>query len=218
MGTAERRERERLRRQNQILDAAEEVFSRKGFKSATIDEVAESAELSKGTIYLYFKSKEHLLLGIDLRGTRVLTEKFVRASAAADSGLEKTMEIGRAYIEFSQEYPSYFVAMSYKDYLDQDALKDLDDDPLAQQCLSAEQAALGVLVDAIELGKSDGTIRPDLDSWETAIQLWAQSNGAILMHNSVGRHFHEKHGLRENFLLVGFFDFVHRSISNNQNT
>ena len=76
MGIAERREREKQRRRNDILDAAEHVFFEKGLKSATMDEVAEEAELSKGTLYLYFKSKEDLYLGITERALTVLKQMF----------------------------------------------------------------------------------------------------------------------------------------------
>ena len=67
MGIAERREREKDQRRNTILDAAEKVFFSQGINLATMDGVAEEAELSKGTLYLYFKSKEELFLGIACR-------------------------------------------------------------------------------------------------------------------------------------------------------
>lgn len=46
---------------NRILEAAMAVFSRDGFRYATIQDVAEAAGVGKGTIYLYFTSKEDLL-------------------------------------------------------------------------------------------------------------------------------------------------------------
>jgi hypothetical protein len=49
MGTAERTERARRRRCNEILDAAGEVFFEKGLKEATMDDVTQRVELSKGT-------------------------------------------------------------------------------------------------------------------------------------------------------------------------
>ena len=77
MGIAERKEREKLQRRKDIIDAAEKVFFYRGFESATMDEIAEKVELSKGTLYLYFKSKEEAckfaqenekrLLGIEIR-------------------------------------------------------------------------------------------------------------------------------------------------------
>jgi AcrR family transcriptional regulator len=51
-------------RRAQILGAALEVFSRRGFHGATIREIAGSAGLAEGTIYLYFPSKQDLLRGV----------------------------------------------------------------------------------------------------------------------------------------------------------
>ena len=53
MGIAERKAREKLIRHQQILDAAYEVFNQVGFFAATMDQIAERAELAKGTIYIY---------------------------------------------------------------------------------------------------------------------------------------------------------------------
>ncbi len=51
-------------RKSQILNAAEEVFTKKGFDEARMDDIAEQTGLSKGTLYLYFKSKEDLIFAI----------------------------------------------------------------------------------------------------------------------------------------------------------
>jgi len=67
MGIAERKERERQKRRAEIVKAAEQVFFTRGFEKSTMDDIAERAELSKGTLYLYFKSKEELLFLIQFR-------------------------------------------------------------------------------------------------------------------------------------------------------
>ncbi len=51
-------------RKAQILNAAEDVFTKKGFSEARMDDIAEETGLSKGTLYLYFKSKEDLIIAI----------------------------------------------------------------------------------------------------------------------------------------------------------
>ena len=56
-----RRERRIAARQAQILDAAESVFSQKGYERATTREIAEAADVSEGTLYNYFSSKSDLL-------------------------------------------------------------------------------------------------------------------------------------------------------------
>ena len=60
MKTLSRRERNRLERQNRILDAAIKVFAESGFPGASMDEIARHAGLSKPTLYQYFPSKEAL--------------------------------------------------------------------------------------------------------------------------------------------------------------
>ncbi|HLW47097.1 MAG TPA: TetR/AcrR family transcriptional regulator [bacterium] len=51
-------------RRGQILRAALDVFSRRGFHGATIREIASTAGLAEGTIYLYFASKQDVLRGV----------------------------------------------------------------------------------------------------------------------------------------------------------
>ncbi len=59
-----RRERERIRRRQEILDAARAVFASKGFTEATLDDVALRAEFGKGTLYNYFENKEALFVSV----------------------------------------------------------------------------------------------------------------------------------------------------------
>jgi TetR/AcrR family transcriptional regulator len=62
----ERRERERAQRIESILEAAKKVFFPKGYVKATMDEIALEAEISKPTIYQYFKSKDDLFFSLML--------------------------------------------------------------------------------------------------------------------------------------------------------
>jgi TetR/AcrR family transcriptional regulator, repressor of fatR-cypB operon len=55
-----RKERERLFKRQEIVNAARTVFASRGFSAATLDEIAEKAEFGKGTLYNYFQSKEEL--------------------------------------------------------------------------------------------------------------------------------------------------------------
>src|SRR3954466_12327894 len=66
-----RREERRLLHQDlsrtQLLDAAEEVFGRKGFHETTLKQVAELAEFSVGSVYSFFDNKDDLFLHVFLR-------------------------------------------------------------------------------------------------------------------------------------------------------
>jgi AcrR family transcriptional regulator len=67
VAVAERREREREARREAILDAAEELTAEVGYEALRMDAVAVAAELSKGTLYLYFANKEALCAGVATR-------------------------------------------------------------------------------------------------------------------------------------------------------
>jgi AcrR family transcriptional regulator len=67
----ERKKRITARRQEQILHAAMDVFSRKGYTAATIPDIARSAGLAVGTIYLYFPNKRELFVAV-IRGLMTL--------------------------------------------------------------------------------------------------------------------------------------------------
>ena len=67
MGIRERKQREKERRRQQIMVAAKRVFVKKGYGRATMESIAKEAELSAGTLYLYFKNKSELWATLSLR-------------------------------------------------------------------------------------------------------------------------------------------------------
>lgn len=76
-----RRKREKLQRRQDILDAAKKVFADDGFDNANLDDIAARCELSKGSIYYYFASKEDLFLS-------VLEEGFEEFSSELDKAIQ----------------------------------------------------------------------------------------------------------------------------------
>src|SRR3569623_1500402 len=64
-----------------ILSAAEIIFARHGFFAAKVSDVAKEAGVADGTIYLYFKSKDDLLISLFERRMLELTEALQAASA-----------------------------------------------------------------------------------------------------------------------------------------
>jgi len=67
MGIKERKVREKERRRQQIIVAAKRIFSAKGFNKSTMEDIAEEAEISPGTIYIYFKNKDELYASLSIR-------------------------------------------------------------------------------------------------------------------------------------------------------
>lgn len=78
-----RTEAEREERMQAIRAAALDVFAAKGFAAARLDDVAAAAGVAKGTIYLYFKSKEDLLEAIVKSTIGVMLDGFEQSVAAS---------------------------------------------------------------------------------------------------------------------------------------
>jgi AcrR family transcriptional regulator len=209
MGTAERREREKEERRNSILDAAEKVFFSKGVREATMDDIAEEAEVSKGTIYLYFGSKEEVYLGIDLRALKILKGMFESVLASGAPGIEKVRAIGRAYHEFSQRYPDYFEAMLHFD-AEVAMLEEIG--PVGLECHREGMGVLGLVAEAVRIGMQDGTIRSDLDPMKTAVLLWAQTDGVIRIVARKCGHLREFENMDIQNLIEDFFTFIYGAL------
>ena len=91
MGIKERKEREKERRRQQILVSAKRVFSEKGFNKATMEDIATDAELSPGTLYLYFKNKEELYASLSLRILQYLNIRVDHVNGEED--LDSTQKL-----------------------------------------------------------------------------------------------------------------------------
>jgi AcrR family transcriptional regulator len=165
MGIAERRQREKDKRRKEIVLAAEKVFFAKGFENTTIDDIASAAELSKGTIYLYFEGKEDLHDAVVFRGVKLLSGMFREAVDREDTGLGKVRAIGEAYARFFREHEDYFNALLRFQTHKQEVLG--SDDPMM------------LVIDALRTGIDDGSIRQDIDPVKMAILLWGETTGVM---------------------------------------
>ncbi len=182
MGTTERREREKEQRRNEIINSAERVFFSKGIENSTMDEIAEDAELSKGTLYLYFKSKEELFHAICGRAGKKLLGMFEESIKDKKSGLLKVKSIGQAFYDFSQIYPEYYEVIKRAD-----SMKVCDCENLHEAKKAKEQGeeTLGLLKKCVNEGINDGSIRSELDTEITSIMLYGMSKGVIQIMNEV---------------------------------
>jgi TetR/AcrR family transcriptional regulator len=107
-----RREREKLSRRAEILQAAWEVFASKDYGSATIDQIAEAAELSKGTLYLYFQNKADIFLSTVEMGLEMISSIIQETTSSIDDPVAGLKEIIKRLLDFSEENAGFFKIMS----------------------------------------------------------------------------------------------------------
>ena len=179
MTTAQRRAREKARRQQEILEAAKEVFFEKGIHRTTVDDVAAQAEISKGTVYLYFQSKESILAHLLLEGLHILLAELETAYAPheplpAEQHLRQLVE---AYWQFSQTYPEYFRLLLA---LDRGRFRERVAGEMYQQIVTESTRGLELAAKAIEQGAEQGAFIAD-DPLLAAGVLWGALNGSLIV-------------------------------------
>ncbi|MBW2545203.1 MAG: TetR/AcrR family transcriptional regulator [Deltaproteobacteria bacterium] len=113
MGSTERRQREKEQRREQILDTARSLLFKKGIDATSMNQIARNAELSVGTLYLYFKNKESLFAALQEEGLTLLCDKIKEESEKGSTPREKLERVALAYLDFSEEHRKYSDIINY---------------------------------------------------------------------------------------------------------
>jgi len=210
---AERRGEEKERRRAEILDAAESLYATKGWDVVTVEQVARRARLSRPLVYVYFRDKEDLLFAIGERAMTVLHERFAAAISGPLSGMARVEAIGRAYMAYAHEFPHYF------DFCSRFQAHSKSPDPTSNEggCLLAGDNAIGMVVQAIELGIQDGSIRPDVGAPVLlAMTLWAFTHGIIQLAMAKGEDL-SRHGISIGDFTNNAFDLLRYMAQSKEN-
>ena len=180
VGIAERRRREKQERHAAILRAAESVFRSRGVSDATMDDIARAAEVSKGTLYLYFQNKDHLFLAI---ANQFLEELIatIRVLPLQGTGFERAQRVFRTYAEFAQRHSARCkTSMSWvlSGYSVAEGSEGLD------RYRQLVEELYRLFSEAIDAGKKDGSVASDLETAELVVQIWAGTFGVLTLQMS----------------------------------
>ena len=161
-------------RKSQIINAAEDVFTKKGFDEARMDDIAEETGLSKGTLYLYFKSKDDLIIAIL---DRIFQREF-KAFEGMDFSVRSAVETINTFVDTVARdiklmlrlmpVAYEFLALAFRNKTVQKALK------------VYVNRYMNILVPIIENGIASGEFK-EVDSTEVAIAMGAVLEGTILI-------------------------------------
>src|SRR4030095_13425396 len=174
---AERRQEEKERRRDEIVEAAEELYRELGWGAVTMDSVARRARLSRALVYVYFKDKQDLHFAIAARALDMLRQRFTEATARARTGMDKVEACGRAYMAYAQEFPHFFDACAR---LEMHAADGSEPSPQAAPCVECGKRVHDVVVEALATGQRDGSIRGDIGNLEVVSRvLWGFMHGLI---------------------------------------
>jgi AcrR family transcriptional regulator len=178
MGIIERKKREKERRRQEIINAAEHLFFSKGIHQTSMEDIARKAELSKGTLYLYFESKEDLQFAIFRKGSEILYKYMTDKLSNVTSGLEKIIQLGRSFIEFSIQQKNYFSLFKYFETSNLNFLK-IKRNQIEKYI--TKESPLALVYQSVKEGLSDGSIKGNYSAPVLATTLWTQLLGLLIV-------------------------------------
>lgn len=162
-------------RREDLIDAAEAVFSTGSFESATVDTIAQRCGVAKGTVYRYFKTKQDLYLAVAARGMQTLLEMLREAPDAPD-GRRQLEAYLRVYAAFSRKERPYFDAFCFFNAAEVDFSAP---SPALTDCMTLYAEVLGLLAGALTRGAGDGTLQPPDNGAKTVALLAMATTGFL---------------------------------------
>jgi AcrR family transcriptional regulator len=100
-------------RHGEVLQAARRIFARLGYSAANVEDIAKEAGMAKGTIYLYFKSKEEIFAAVFGNDIESLTDRTIEAMSAVETFGDRLMvflNLRLAYLRDNQDFVRMYFA------------------------------------------------------------------------------------------------------------
>ena len=183
MGLEERRKREKENRKNAILKAARKLFFDKGFRNVTVESIAKKAELSKGSVYLYFKSKEEIYTQILLGDIDKFHKVIANLMQEGQSSSVMLMGLANIYADFFMNDRELFrIMMNYMLNIDHMNLPEEIDHLIVK----ATNKTIDIIEEIFMIGIRSGEFPPYIDLRQKRNAIWGLLNGTISLHLFTG--------------------------------
>ncbi len=170
---------EKNNKYHQILEAAVKVFARQGFHQSTVAQIAREARVADGTIYLYFKNKDDILVQFFSFRAKQIFESFRKEVDRAQTSADKLRNLVRRHLaEFQRDRDG---AVVYQVETHQNSRM------AEAQIREMSQMYRDLISEIVEQGQQEGSIRKDLyvglvkrfiiGAVDEVINTWLHSDG-----------------------------------------
>ena len=139
---------------HRILEAAVMVFAEQGFYQSTISHIAREAGVADGTIHLYFKNKDDILVQFFTYKTKQVFDLFREEVSKAENAVEKLRNLIRRHLEEFQRDKNMAIVYQAETHQNSRAA-----DP---QIREMSKMYLDIVSEIVALGQADGSMRKDL--------------------------------------------------------
>jgi TetR/AcrR family transcriptional regulator len=187
-------------KKNFILLAAEKIMTNKGINGLNMDLVAQETNFAKGTLYLYFKSKEEILAHLTIKARQLLLDKFQRSIKGISNEVEQLKAVLWANFYFGQKNKLYYELLSF--YEVNNSLKETEE-------LKESIAGLAIFITKIvEDGKSKNLIKPTANARELVYILWATNVGMMQLISVRGQALKRDFGIAAKTIYNSYINSI----------
>jgi AcrR family transcriptional regulator len=170
-------------RKNTILKAARRLFFDRGFKSVTVDSIAAKAEVSKGSIYLCFESKEEIYAQILISDNIALYERIKNFSHTEASATQLLLEFARIYVDYFLNNNELFrILMTFMMQTSQMNLTEKQNNEL----IRSTNQNIKIFSEIIQKGVDSGEFSPIDNIRQLQNGIWGMLNGIISLYLFTG--------------------------------
>jgi TetR/AcrR family transcriptional regulator len=204
MSTKDRKQIEKENRKELILKAAETIMLANGLHGLSIDLIANETQLAKGTIYLYFKSKEEILSILTIKARNLLLKEFQKIGENDENPIEKLKSIVKMNYMFYKKNPLYYDLVSLYE-----ANHNLTE---TEEMYKSSEDIIQIVSNIAIQAKEEGLLNPAINPLHFTMISWGATVGILQLLKIRGKLIGEKMNITEEDLLNTFTEVLENGI------
>ncbi len=178
MRTKESKEDEKKRRKDLIIQAAITLIQQKGFENTTMDDIAQQAELSKGTLYLYFTDKTNIHFAIKKKALILLNKRLQIILQKDYNGAKMIKEMLSELFDMVEQNKAFTQAMMlYEHHVKSDQIHSTEE----QDCYILQSELMMLILRAVQVGLLDGSMQSNVPPKVLTLIILNQLTGILTL-------------------------------------
>jgi len=209
MDNISKREKEKIQKENEIIDAAEELFCLNSFENTSMNDLAKKVEYTKRTIYKYFTCKEDLFFAVLLKSYTNMFNSISSSIETHSTGFEKIKSFYHSFNNFSSENVNLVKLMGMIGTAKHE--NEETDMPYKTKFYEFNKKLFSEIYKLFEEGKADKSISDNFETSKLVFSSIFTMTGFFLMLSASGNSFIESFNLDKNDFVEFTIDMLTNS-------
>ena len=189
-----------------VTTESEKLFEEKGFEATSMDDIAGKLEISKSTLYVYFKSKQLIWDHIVCKYMEQLLEDAKKAAEGRGSFEKRYYQLCFDIADKFEKHPMFYKATLSKISMDMEQ-------EIYKKIYEIGEKTNEAIADFIRSGIEEGVVRKDIDIYPAVIMMWSSISGIISMANDKEEYLKVRFNMTKKDYLKKAFKMLLEGVS-----